>query len=216
MSGPWADVLNCLHKALLCYHSNLNCFAFGSRHFHKLLSAAHKFLFSNPNWTSRTKLLPGVTLSLNFAQLYWCIQTLWMVLSIIGGLIHTSIDYGPGSGEGIHCSCTATLKEMTLRKHEWGEGGVEAWLHACSVCKTQCASRDNMVVINTLGGRLVSNVLLYAIQRRKDYHSMPYKALSQDICPFKCAGPRFNLWIVSWQSSYLLPLNMGEPKENHP
>lgn len=163
MSGPRADVLNCLHKALLCYHSDLNCFAFGSRHFHRLFSIAHKFLFSNSNWTLRAKLLPGVTLSLNLAQFYRCRWTLRMVFSILGDLVHNSIGYDPGSGEGIHCSYTTALKEMTLRKHE-----LEAWLHACSGCKTRCTSQENMVMINTLGGRLVSNVLLYPIQRRKD------------------------------------------------
>lgn len=154
MSGPWADVLNCLHKALLCYHSNLNCFAFGSRHFHRLFSTAHKFLFSNSNWTSRAKLLPGVTLSLHLAQFYWCRQTLRMVFSILGDIVHNSKGYGPGSGEGIHCSYTTMLNEMTLGKHEWGEGGVKAWLHACSVYKHDALHKKIRSWSTLLGGAL--------------------------------------------------------------
>lgn len=154
MSGPWADVLNCLHKALLCYHSNLNCFAFGSRHSHRPFSTTHKFLFSNSNWTSRAKFLPGVTLSLNLTQFYWRRQIWRMVLSVLGDLVHNSIGYGPGSGEAIRCSDTTILKETTLRKHEQGAGGMEAWLHACSVCKTQCTSQDNQVIVDILGGGL--------------------------------------------------------------
>ena len=91
-----------------------------------------------------------------------------MVFSVLGDLLHNSIGYGPGSEKGIHCSYTTLLKEAMLRKHERGEGGMEAWLQACSLCKTRCTSQENLITTGSLEGRLVSNVLLYHIQRRKD------------------------------------------------
>lgn len=58
---------------------------------------------------------------------------------------------------------------------------------------------DNVVVTNTLEGRLAAKVLLLPIQRRKDCHSLPSKALAQNLCPFKRC-----------RSLYLLPWATGE------
>lgn len=64
---------------------------------------------------------------------------------------------------------------------------------SCGLCV------NYMVMTNTLEGKLASQVLLFPAQRKKDCQSLPSKALTQDLCPFKCC-----------QSLYLLPWATGE------